>query len=98
MISIAYRMGGQMSPSQIVGGPDWTSSEHYDVTGKVGDNLANKPRAALFAAQPLLLQSLLEDRFRLKVHRETRQLPRFALLLARKDHGLGPHLLRTTTD
>jgi uncharacterized protein (TIGR03435 family) len=98
MISIAYRMGAQLSPSQIVGGPEWTSSEYYDVAGKVGDDLADKPPAALIAAQPLLLQSLLEDRFRLNVHRETRQLPRYALVLARKDGALGPHLLRTTVD
>jgi uncharacterized protein (TIGR03435 family) len=98
MILIAYRMGAQLSPSQIVGGPGWTSSEYYDVTGKVGDELAGKPQATLMAAQPLLLQSLLEDRFRLKVHRETRQLPRYALVVARKDGALGPHLRRMTVD
>jgi uncharacterized protein (TIGR03435 family) len=48
--------------------------------------------------QPALLRSLLEDRFKLKSHRETPELQRYALVLARKDGALGPQLRRAPVD
>jgi len=98
MILIAYRSGAQLFASQIIGAPVWTSMEYYDITAKVGDDLAGKPLPELFRVQPLLLQSLLEDRFKLKVHRESRDMPRYALVLARSDRALGPQLKRADVD
>jgi uncharacterized protein (TIGR03435 family) len=62
---------------QIVGGPGWIQSDGYNIEAK-GDG---KPasRAELF----LKLRSLLEDRFQLKVHRETKELPVYALTVAK---------------
>jgi uncharacterized protein (TIGR03435 family) len=65
-----------VQPFQIVGGPDWIDSTRYQVEAKADGN-AN--RAQLF----LMLQSLLEDRFQLKIHRETRDLPVYTLVAAR---------------
>jgi uncharacterized protein (TIGR03435 family) len=39
-----------------------------------------------------MIQALLEDRFQLAIRRESRELPIYALLLARKDGKLGPGL------
>ena len=61
---------------QIAGGPDWVNSERYQVEAKAGGNAGP---AQMF----LMLQSLLEDRFQLKIHRETRELPVYALVAAR---------------
>jgi uncharacterized protein (TIGR03435 family) len=97
MLLIAYRAGRQLFPSQIIGAPGWTS-ETYDITAKAGDDLALKSQAEILRVQPLLLQSLLEDRFKLKVHRETQQLPMYALVLARKDGTLGPQLRPSRLD
>jgi uncharacterized protein (TIGR03435 family) len=58
--------------SQVVGGPGWIDSEGYNIEAKPEANTDQK-RAWL------MLQSLLADRFRLTLHRETRELPVYDL-------------------
>jgi len=98
MVLIAYRNGPPLMLSQVIGGPGWLDSDTYDITAKISDDLAGRPQVEQFAAQPLLLQSLLEDRFKLKVHRETPQLPIYSLVRARKDASLGPQLRPSIVD
>jgi uncharacterized protein (TIGR03435 family) len=80
---------------QIVGGPGWIDSERYTLEAKAGGNAS---RAEIF----LMLQSLLEDRFQLKVHRETRELPVYTLVPARSGLKLPPpkegSCVESTTD
>jgi uncharacterized protein (TIGR03435 family) len=45
-----------------------------------------------------MLQSLLADRFQLQIHHETKELPIYALVLARKDGKLGPNLVEAKGD
>ncbi len=61
---------------QISGGPAWMDSAGFDLDAKAG---GNPPRSQVW----LMLQTLLEERFRLAVHRETRQLPVYALTAAK---------------
>jgi uncharacterized protein (TIGR03435 family) len=63
-------------PFQVVGGPSWIESDWYDVEAKAS---SNPSRAELF----LMLQSLLEDRFHLTLHRETKDLPVYYLQAAK---------------
>ncbi len=79
LIEIAYRV----QPFQISGGPGWTESEHYDI-------VATPDHAVNQSDWPVMLQWLLADRFHLVFHRETRELPVYALVMARKDGKLGP--------
>jgi uncharacterized protein (TIGR03435 family) len=65
-----------LQPFQVVGGPAWIDSENYEIEGKAGSNAS---AAQLF----LMLQSLLEDRFQLKVHRDTHDLPIYTLVAAK---------------
>src|SRR5215831_6180764 len=97
LIAIAYRMGARILPSQIVGGPDWIATDGYDIVAKASSDIDGQP-AQRIQTQQLLLQSLLEDRFKLKVHRETRQEQIYALTLSGKSGTLGPHLRRSTVD
>jgi bla regulator protein BlaR1 len=70
---------------QISGGPGWIGSERFDITAKLdGDVTGPLPPGALRPA----LQGLFEDRFQLKFHRETREMPVYALMLAKN----GPKL------
>ena len=79
-----------VSASRIVGLPDWTRTERYDVRAK-----ASRPASR----QEVLgmLQTLLADRFSMKVHRETREMDVYALVVA-KPGSLGTKLQRVTVD
>jgi uncharacterized protein (TIGR03435 family) len=45
-----------------------------------------------------MLQSMLIERFRLRAHTETREVPVYHLVLSRRDGTLGPRLRRSTVD
>ncbi len=61
---------------QVLGGPKWMNSAGYDIEAKAEGNAT---RAEIW----LMLRTLLEDRFKLKVHRETREMPVYALRSAK---------------
>jgi uncharacterized protein (TIGR03435 family) len=61
--------------SQIVGGPAWINSEGYDIKTKPPANTDPKQFW-------LMWQTLLADRFKLRLHRETRELPVYVLTSA----------------
>jgi uncharacterized protein (TIGR03435 family) len=87
LIRIAYGSTG----SQIVGGPGWIASDGYDIVAKVAGpeiDVSNGPTPQLLA----MLRSLLEERFKLRVHTETRDTQTYALVLANKDGKPGPAL------
>ncbi len=67
--------------SQVVGGPAWINSEGYDIEVKPGAGTDPKQWW-------LMWQTLLADRFKLRLHRETRDLPIYDLTLAKS----GPKL------
>jgi uncharacterized protein (TIGR03435 family) len=98
LITFAFRGNQRLFNSQIVNAPTWLESERFDITAKSSEALAAAPDAELSRAMPQLVQSLLEDRFKLKLHRETRQLQRYVLSVARKDGSLGPRLRPVSRD
>jgi bla regulator protein blaR1 len=95
LIAVAYSgPQGALRPSQIVGAPGWLESEHYDINAKAADAADMKT----FEQSRLLLRSLLENRFNLRVHREQRQMPVYALVRVRPDGSLGPKFRQSTPD
>jgi bla regulator protein blaR1 len=74
-----------IQPFQISGGPSWIESVRYDISAKPD----HSPKDGEVS---LMLQALLADRFQLKIHHETKELPIYALVLANKDSKLGPQL------
>src|SRR4051812_13216889 len=97
LISAAYGTPQPLAAFQITGGPKWIESERFDIVAKApGDPQPgpNGPPPGMFA----MLRNLLADRFRLTAHRETRDLPVYALALARADGKLGPQLRPAATD
>jgi uncharacterized protein (TIGR03435 family) len=67
----------------ISGGPAWMNSDRYDIEAKVDGEL--KGDDLLFA-----LKTLLEDRFQLKVHRETKEGTVYLLTAAKGGPKLSP--------
>jgi bla regulator protein blaR1 len=84
LIQVAYHL----HDFQISGGPDWMNSERFDIDAKPMGNM--KPDQSQKTVFPNLgkLQALLQERFKLKMHRETRQLPVYSLKLGKRGPGL----------
>lgn len=83
---------------QVSGSPNWAQSARYDVQAKADlsvDEALQKlnNRQALLEKQHML-QMLLADRFQLKVHRETKELPAFELTVLKN----GPKLQETNVE
>jgi len=77
--------------SQVIGGPAWIDADRFDINAKAEGEIS-EPRLKE------MLKALLADRFNLVVHQETRELPVYALVLARADGKFGPQLNRSDVD
>jgi len=71
----------RLQNSQVIGGPSWLDTARFDVAAKGAEN-------ATAAEVFLMVQKLLEDRFKLSFHVETKELPIYALMVAKN----GPKL------
>jgi uncharacterized protein (TIGR03435 family) len=84
---------------QIAGGPKWLNSDRFDIVATSSSpDLSKVEQPFGPTQQQLMLRSLLADRFKLAVHKETRELPVFALVLARADGRPGPELRKASVD
>src|SRR5262245_61617600 len=83
LIEFAYEVAGYL----LVGGPGWLQTHRFDIAARAG-------RDAPIADMRLMMQSLLEDRFKLVARKEWREMSHFALVKARGDGRLGPGLRR----
>jgi uncharacterized protein (TIGR03435 family) len=68
-----------------IAAPEWIESARFDIVAKAAAPLK-------MGVVPPELRQLLADRFGLKVHNESRELPVYALVIARPDGKLGPAL------
>ena len=80
----------QVQP-QIEGMPGWASTERFDISAKMPDGAPPEQ-------MPAMLRSLLDDRFALRTHLETREEAIYELVVAREDGRLGRQMTRTTVD
>jgi uncharacterized protein (TIGR03435 family) len=78
LIERAYNV----KPFQVIC-PEWTDSVRFDVTAKYPENTKQADR-------PAMLRTLLEDRFKLATHGEQRELPGYALVVAKSGLKLKP--------
>jgi bla regulator protein blaR1 len=85
LIGFAYRLHA----AQIADAPEWAESAKYDITGQPEGQ--GQPSERQLRA---MVQKLLEDRFKLAVHRDTRELPVYVLSVGKS----GARLTRNDTN
>ncbi len=93
LIAIAWGVDG----SEVIGGPNWIGSDRWDITAKIPEEYATHPQDQCGAPRYFgpsgqmdcrqflkkMMQNLLADRFRLAIHRETREVSGYALAMAK---------------
>jgi len=93
-IAQAYRGGGPNLKDRINGGPDWIDKTRYRIVAKIPEDIFAQMQKMVQDdrdnTQSLMLQSLLAERFKLKVHFERRELPAYDLVLAKDGPKLPP--------
>jgi uncharacterized protein (TIGR03435 family) len=77
LIALAY----DVREAEISEGPNWVGSERYDMNAKAAG-------PAGISDLKLMIRALLEDRFQLQTHRETKEMPVYALIIGKN----GPKL------
>jgi uncharacterized protein (TIGR03435 family) len=88
LVATAYHLPFQSD--RISGGPPWIRSERFDIEAKAPDGAlpASDTSEVRDQKMRLMLQSLLADRFKLTIRRETKELPVYSLVVAKN----GPKL------
>jgi len=79
---------------RLFGLPDWIDQERYAIAGKA----ASGPTAPAVAAMMAMVGNMVNDRFKLAMHRETREMPVYNLVFAREDKRLGPGLKESSAE
>jgi uncharacterized protein (TIGR03435 family) len=99
LISNAYVVTGSSVKGLIVGGPAWMASQAFDVQVKVDPPTVARwsklSQESMDAERRSLLRELLAQRFQLKLHREPREMPAYALIVAKGGSKLQPPVEET---
>lgn len=72
-----------IQPSQHTDGPEWIGSERYDIVAKAEGNPTD-------AQMKLMTRALIEDRFKLKIRRESKEIPIYVISLGKTAPKLFP--------
>jgi uncharacterized protein (TIGR03435 family) len=93
LINAAYNLfpnsSGLLIKDRILGGPSWADADHYHVEGK-----ADEPETVTQGQLQEMLKALLADRFKLRIHREVRQVSGYTLVVSDR----GPKLTEVQPD
>jgi uncharacterized protein (TIGR03435 family) len=101
LIALAYGIEWHAVRYTLEGGPPAVLSARFDIRAKVPPDRPSIPaddaEASVRSTAQLMLRALLAERFGMRAHIETRQLPIFAVTIARPGR-LGPELRPSTHD
>ncbi len=79
-LNMLLNMAYELKPGQLIGAPNWINSERYDIDAKMDAALGPNPKPGEMLPY---VQNLLEKRFGLQFHRETKEMPVYVLVVAR---------------
>jgi uncharacterized protein (TIGR03435 family) len=96
LIQVAYNRyaSGQLTSYGVIpieGGPGWIHSERFEIDAE------SEGHPSIQMMEGPMMQAILEDRFKLKIHRETRQGPIYELALGKGSPKLKPLQDRSCT-
>jgi uncharacterized protein (TIGR03435 family) len=94
----AYNVRAIQMRDQIIGGPSWIYTDRFDIVAKAEGTLTFDAQGRQPAEALAMLKGLLEERFKVRVHTESRIMRAFALTAARRDRKLGPRLKESTAE
>jgi bla regulator protein blaR1 len=97
-LRLLIRNAYQIQDFQLIGAPDWVSSDRFDIVAKAEGDVPPSPPGGPPGPIQFMLRALLAERFNLKVHSEQRELPIYALVVARNDGKLGAQLRPAAVD
>jgi uncharacterized protein (TIGR03435 family) len=84
-LALVMRLAYRVRDFQISGGPGWVYTgapeDHFDIEAKAEEN------TDVEHMRPMI-RALLEDRFQLKIHRETKEMPIYALVVGKQGSKL----------
>jgi uncharacterized protein (TIGR03435 family) len=101
-VKLLMRVAYDVQDFQIVGLPSWAESDRFIVDAKTGEaktpdatpenpsTMTDEERKALEARLHTRIRTMLADRFKLKAHLETREMPVYALVIAKGGSKLKP--------
>jgi len=89
-LKFLIRLAYDVQDFQISGGPPWINSDRYDIEAKADGppepdrrTMTEEQRKADMAHRRLMIQALLAERFKLTVHKESKDAPIYALVVAK---------------
>jgi uncharacterized protein (TIGR03435 family) len=88
LVRFAYGFSQWTGNTRVTGGPQWIDTDHFDVVAKAQGMPSPQEMR-------VLVRTMLAERFRLLAHTETKELPVYALVMAKSDGSYGPHLRRS---
>jgi uncharacterized protein (TIGR03435 family) len=91
LIAVAYGEQSALLDSQIAGAPSWAATDRYEINATFDGPITAAPGGPPVRLMSMV-RNLLADRFQLKIHGETRQVPVYDLVLANPDGRLGTRL------
>ncbi len=91
LVFFAYKTLSGQGDEVVRSLPDWAKSTFFNIEARTDNRNVTKDEMRE------MMRSLLEDRFHIKVHRETREIPMYAAVLV-KEGVLGPKLRRHPAD
>ena len=95
ILAAYYSAERPITEHQVAAAPRWLDIDRFDVLA-TAPGIPESSRGTFPSEILTMLRNLLEERFQMKAHLETREFPVLALVLARKDGTLGPGLRRRT--
>ena len=93
LIAVAYGERSALLDSQIAGAPSWAATDRFEINATFDGAITAVPGGPPIRLMAMI-HTLLADRFKLKIHKETRQAPVYDLVVAGADGRLGPRLTK----